>query len=114
MSMTLHVDRSFSKTALVTLQGEVDLSQSPEVRQTVLGCLNDGLDVVVDLAQVAYIDSSGIASFIEAYQSARKLGRKFSLAAVSAAALRVLKLARLDEVFVILAHARDGLPVAED
>lgn len=101
MSMKLTIDRTHGKIAVVALQGEIDLQQSPEVRKEILQCLNDRWDVVVDLARVEYIDSSGIASLVEAFQTARRFGTRFSLAAVSAAALRVLKLARLDEVFVL-------------
>ncbi|PKU23980.1 STAS domain-containing protein [Telmatospirillum siberiense] len=86
---------------VVALQGEIDLQNSPELRKELLSWLAERRDVVVDLQGVAYIDSSGIASLVEAYQTARHQGGRFRLAAVSPAALRVLKLARLDEVFVI-------------
>lgn len=93
--------RHVAGTAVVTLQGEVDLQNSPDLRKELLAWLAARKDVVVDLSGVVYIDSSGIASLVEAYQTARHQGGNFSLAAVSPAALRVLKLARLDEVFVI-------------
>ena len=54
-----------------------------------------------DLSGVTYMDSSGIASLVEAYQCAKKQGAEFSLVRVNPAALRVLKLARLDKVFII-------------
>ena len=55
--------------------------------------------IVVDLGGVTYIDSSGIASFVEGYQRARKIKLQFGLVAASPAVLSVLKLARLDRVF---------------
>ncbi len=88
-------------TAVVALQGEIDLQNSPELRKELLGSLADRHNLVVDLARVDYIDSSGVASLIEALQTARRLGLRLSLAAASAAVMRVLKLARLDEVFTI-------------
>jgi anti-sigma B factor antagonist len=112
MSMTLTIDRSHGNVAVVALQGEIDLQQSPAVRRELMQCLNDRWDVVVDLAKVDYIDSSGIASLVEAFQTARRLGTRFSLAAVSSAAMRVLKLARLDEVFVI--HGGTAAALAAD
>lgn len=86
---------------VVALSGEVDLSTSPKVRDALLDCILGGGSVVVDLAEVAYIDSSGVASLVEAYQSAKSRGLKFALAQVGETPLRVLKLARLDQVFVI-------------
>jgi anti-sigma B factor antagonist len=58
---------------------------------------------------VSYIDSSGIASFVEGYQRARKDRLQFGLVAASPAVLSVLNLARLESVFPLhtdLAAAR--------
>jgi anti-sigma B factor antagonist len=93
--------RRVAGTAVVTLQGEIDLQNSPDLRKELLACLAECQEVVVDLSGVDYIDSSGIAGLVEAYQTARRKKSGFSLAAVSPAAMRVLKLARLDEVFII-------------
>ena len=56
-----------------------------------------------------YIDSSGIASLVEAYQTARKSGSGFGLVEVSEGAMRVLELARLDKVFTIYGSLAEGL-----
>lgn len=87
--------------SVIALQGEVDLQTSPQVRKALLHCLDEERDVLVDLAGVTYIDSSGVASLVEAFQLARKGGTRFALVGVSEAALRVLQLARLDRVFAI-------------
>ena len=86
---------------VVAVSGEVDLSTSPKVRDALLDCVARGSAVVVDLSGVAYIDSSGVASLVEAYQAAKSKGLGFCLAQVSETPMRVLKLARLDQVFVI-------------
>jgi len=86
---------------IVTLSGEVDLSTSPQVRDALLSCILEGSAVAVDLSQVAYIDSSGVASLVEAFQNAKSRGQGFALANVGETPLRVLQLARLDQVFVI-------------
>ena len=94
---------------VVTVSGEVDLSWSAEVRAAILAGLDDKNPVLVDLSGVTYIDSSGIASFVEGYQRARQLHLQFGLVAVSLPVLAVLRLARLETVFPIhadLAAAR--------
>jgi len=96
---------------VVTVSGEVDLSWSAEIRAAILAGLDAKQPVLVVLAAVAYIDSSGIASFVEGYQRARKERLQFGLVAVSPPVLAVLKLARLETVFPIhddLAAARDA------
>jgi anti-sigma B factor antagonist len=59
--------------------------------------------VGVELSQVSYIDSSGIAALVEGFQTARARGSKFALVSVSDAVRAVLELARLDRVFLIVA-----------
>ncbi|MBL4616042.1 MAG: STAS domain-containing protein [Magnetovibrio sp.] len=86
---------------VVAVCGEVDLSTSPQVREALLGCIKGGSSVVVNLSAVSYIDSSGVASLVEAFQTAKSKGLGFALAQISETPMRVLKLARLDQVFVI-------------
>ena len=66
-------------------------------------------NILVDLSAVSYIDSSGVASLVEALQASRKNGTELALAAASEAALRVLELARLDKVFTMYDTVDDGL-----
>jgi anti-sigma B factor antagonist len=88
-------------TILVTLSGEVDLSHSAALRKRLMDLMFERRNVVVDMAAVTYVDSSGIAGLVEAYQMARKGNTRFTLAAVSDPVRRVLQLARLDRVFTL-------------
>ena len=87
--------------AVAAFTGDIDFNSSPKARKVLLELVERKCDVVVDLSSVDYIDSSGVASLIEAYQSAKSAGTRFALVAVSGAALRVLQLARLEKVFPI-------------
>lgn len=94
----------FEKTELLTtiyVNGEVDLSNSAEVRKTILGALKTTPEVKIDLAGVEYIDSSGIAAMVEGLQFANSNGRSFALTNPSAQVRSILELARLDQVFTI-------------
>ncbi|HMM74687.1 MAG TPA: STAS domain-containing protein [Gammaproteobacteria bacterium] len=93
--------------AIVHLTGDIDLSCSPEARKLILEHLAAGKHTLVDLSGVTYIDSSGIASLVEGYQTARKKNLQFGLLAVSEPAMSVLELARLDKVFPIHASVAD-------
>jgi anti-sigma B factor antagonist len=106
MSYAVRTDGGY---AVVELTGDVDLSCSPDARATILSCLTSNRPVLVDLSRVTYIDSSGVASLVEGYQTAKKKGLKFGLVGVSEAALSVLKLARLDKVFPIHATVADRI-----
>lgn len=98
---------------IIAVSGEVDLSWSAEIRAAILAALEARQPVLVELAAVEYIDSSGVASFVEGYQRARKERLQFGLVAVSAQVMAVLTLARLETVFPIhadLAAARGAAP----
>ncbi|HSS64090.1 MAG TPA: STAS domain-containing protein [Gammaproteobacteria bacterium] len=95
--------------AVIALSGDVDLESSPKVRDVLLDCVGAKRPVLVDMSGVAYIDSSGVASLVEAHQRARKVKTTFALAQVSQSAMRVLELARLDKVFTIHSSLADGL-----
>ena len=84
---------------VVRVSGEVDLSWSAQLREAILDGFDARRPVLVELSGVSYIDSSGIASFVEGFQRARKDKLQFGLVAASPAVLSVLKLARLDRVF---------------
>jgi len=106
----MNVDiRDEGDAAVVALSGDVDLESSPHVREALLDCVERKSAVVVDMSAVSYIDSSGVASLVEAFQTARKSDTRFVLARVSEAAMRVLELARLDRVFRIVDEVADGL-----
>lgn len=87
--------------SIIAVEGEVDLQTSPKLRDELLGAISSNKPVVVEMSGVSYIDSSGVASLVEAFQNARSKNLGFSLAALGDAPLRVLKLARLDGVFEI-------------
>lgn len=95
--------------AIVQLTGDIDLSCSPEARKSILDSLAAAQPTLVDLSSVTYIDSSGVASLVEGYQTAKKKNLEFGLLGVSEAALSVLELARLDRVFPIYASLKDRL-----
>ncbi len=93
--------RDDAGVSTVFLSGEIDLESSPLARKVLLDTLARRRALVVDLAEVSYIDSSGIASLVEAYQKARSANLGFTLTAVGPPVMRVLSLARLDKVFPI-------------
>ncbi|NOY67360.1 MAG: STAS domain-containing protein [Gammaproteobacteria bacterium] len=99
--------RTESGYRVLELSGEVDLHYSPQARKQILSLLKEGYDLLVDLSAVEYIDSSGVASLVEGYQSARDDNLRFGLIGVSDAAMQVLQLARLDKVFPIYNSIED-------
>ena len=87
---------------LVKANGEVDLSTSPKLREAVLAAVkSSGGPVGVDLSNVSYMDSSGVATLVEGLKATRQKGQDFALVAPSNSVMKVLQLARLETVFDI-------------
>lgn len=95
--------RRMENVTIFDVSGDIDLANSPEIRKTLLQELRDRRTprVVVNLTQVRYIDSSGVASLVEGLKISRDLGLRFILFGLSPAAREVLQLSRLVKIFEI-------------
>ena len=103
--MGLQIEQSEQDgTAVITIEGEVDLNTSPGLRAALLKAAAKGKgksSLAVDLRGVRYMDSSGVATLIEGLKSVREKGGRFVLLAPSNSVMKVLQLSRLDTVFEI-------------
>ena len=80
-----------------------DFANSPVVRDLVLREIRESRTprVVVNLSQVRYLDSSGVASLIEGLKASRDLGCRFILIGLTTSTREVLQLSRLIKVFEV-------------
>ena len=94
------VDRR-DDAVVVSLAGELDLYNAEEVRRALLDTLADGAELlVVDLAEVTFIDSTALGVLIEA--RSRLADRSgFRLAAPGLEVRRALEVSGLDRHFVV-------------
>lgn len=107
----LHVHTESEDGAVVVSPvGDVDLSRSPVLR-TALKEVQGARParVVVDLAGVDYMDSSGVATLVEALQNARKQSTRFVLCGLREKVRSVFEIARLDSVFTIAGSREEAL-----
>ena len=91
-------------------KGDVDLDSSPKLREAIIESIESKLSpIVVNLGEVTYIDSSGVATLVEGFQLCRKYQGKFRLAGISERVAEVLRLARLDQIFDIHETEKEAL-----
>ncbi|MFQ5586012.1 MAG: STAS domain-containing protein [Thermodesulfobacteriota bacterium] len=99
MNMTIEKEES-GEAALVRLTGEIDMHTSPDVRNALLPLFERGVKgVVVDLAGVTYMDSSGIATMIEGLQWSSREGKRFILTGLCDKVMDVFVLTNLKDAF---------------
>lgn len=101
--MAMQVTReNIGDTVILALEGSVDIYTSSELR----GELKVALDgeaplLVVDMAGVSFVDSSGLATLIEALQRSHGYQGSLVLCNLSSAVRGVFELANLDTIFQI-------------
>lgn len=100
--MNISARRMYHATIL-DVSGNIDMSNSPEVRKVLLKELREKSvsRVVLNLTGVAYIDSSGVASLVEGLKASRESGSRFVLFGLNEAPREVLKISRLLKLFEV-------------
>ena len=82
--------------------GDIDLSRAPSLRTQIAEVFQKTpTRVIVDLSEVPYMDSSGVATLVEGMQIASRGGTKFILLGLQERVRSIFEIARLDTVFTI-------------
>jgi anti-sigma B factor antagonist len=97
------VERTVGVATILDITGDIDLTSSPDLRKVLLRELKEKRTprVIVNLVEVRYIDSSGVASLVEGLKASRDTGMRFALVGLSKGAREVLQLSRLIKIFEI-------------
>ncbi len=108
--MKLNVDRREGGKVVISLQGQVDADTSPQLRDLLEEVASEGPQiVVVDLADVDFMDSSGLSALVTGFKGLSEEGAEFVLTRPRPQALKALKLTQLDHVFPILDSVEEAL-----
>jgi anti-anti-sigma factor len=81
-------------TRVVMVAGEIDLAVAAELQAVLTG----DEDVVIDLSEVTFLDSSGIAAILRAYRLQEANDRLLSVRGATGAVSRVLQITGVDSV----------------
>jgi len=102
--------QKFDKGSMLLIKGDVDMNSSPDVRSSLGEVFKQGgaRAVLINLSGVRYMDSSGIATLVEAMQNCMKQGMKLRLVDLSPPVRDVFELARLSSIFEIFASVSDA------
>lgn len=97
------------KGMLLAVEGQVDMHTSPELRGKLRECLEmKRTPIVVDLTKVGFIDSSGLATLIEALQAVGRYGGRLRLFGLSPAVKNLFKLSNLISIFDLRESREDA------
>ena len=91
------------KAHVVAVSGEVDLFTAPEFKQRVTAPIAAGVDqVIVDLTQTTFIDSSSLGVLIGAHRRLQQRGGRLVVACDTEAIVKTFRITGLDGVFRIV------------
>jgi anti-sigma B factor antagonist len=97
--------------AVVVLKGELDMAAAPTVRSYV-DTAASGRGVVIDLAEVTFVDSSMLKELLRAANELDRYETRLVLAAVPPAVTRLLDLTRTGSLFTIVPDRVAAVQVA--
>lgn len=87
---------------VIAPEGDIDLAHSPALRNSLRQAQSaKPARLIVDLGQVDYMDSSGVATLVEALQIARRNNTRMVLCGMKDRVRSIFEIARLDTVFTI-------------
>lgn len=100
MEFSVSVQPTSSGVTVISVQGEVDVYTAPKLREEIHRKMDEGANrVVVDLAGVAYMDSSGLGVLIGALKRARESGGDLVVSSPNARISRILEVTGLSRIF---------------
>ena len=95
---------------IVHLVGEIDLNRSPAFHEAMIELCDQRPErMVVNLSDVDYIDSSGIATLVDVHTRLKRDGAKMILVAPSARVSSVLEITRLDAFFAMAQTEQEAM-----
>ena len=98
-----HYDWEVGDVFVLHLQGPITLGQGTErLRNLILDALNEGKkNILLNMAEVFYIDSSGLGELVAAYTTATHRGGRLKLMKLTPRVQDVVQLTRVHRIFEV-------------
>jgi anti-sigma B factor antagonist len=104
MTAATPLDINVTETGL-TLAGEIDAYTAPALAEAIGQCAQP--HVLIDMAKVEFVDSSGLRVLIEAHQEAQAADRRIQLTNPSSAVSRLLEISGIDDYLNVTDNVAD-------
>ncbi len=92
------------------ISGDIDMYTSPVLRKDLMAVVEKKVQVLfVEFNEVTYIDSSGIATFVEGLKGMMTYGGKMKFCAIPQKVIEIFSFSKLDKVFDIYGTMEDAI-----
>lgn len=86
---------------ILALNGRFDAQNTPEVKQAIGDALKAMPNLVIDLAEVTFIDSAALATLVHGMKSSRAVGGDLRICNLQSPVRTIFELTRLDKAFAV-------------
>ncbi|MFC1570424.1 STAS domain-containing protein [Candidatus Omnitrophota bacterium] len=90
--------------SIFRMSGDIDINTSPDFKKSFDAAVGAKKDkIVINLKEVSYVDSSGLATLVEILKNMRAYGGKLKLTNLSDKVRGLFEITKLDKLFDIVA-----------
>jgi anti-sigma B factor antagonist len=109
MALKLNLSRT-QNIAVVLCRGRIVFGEeADELRRVILGLLNETDRIVLNLAEIQYMDSNGLGVLVASFISARNRGAEIKFAGLSTRVRGLLTTTKVDRFFEIYNSADEAI-----
>lgn len=101
MPMEYKVEPLADQRAVISISGRLDASNAAELKTVLKEAARTTRYIVIDLARLTFIDSSGLSALVSGFKALREQDGSLALAGVSSQVRVALELTKLDRIFAI-------------
>jgi anti-sigma B factor antagonist len=102
MNFEIKTEKLDGDTYVLSLAGEADLYTAPELKQQLVEVIGEGgVEVVVDLTETTFIDSTTLGVLVSGVKRLRPVDGRLSLVCSDPNITKVFEITGLDKVFEI-------------
>lgn len=95
---------------LLAVAGDLDMATAPSLTSAAMAVVDSGArDVIIDVRELAFCDSSGLAAFVQIATRVAPEGGRLAIAGPQSIVRRILEVSGLDEAFVVVPTVPDAI-----
>jgi anti-sigma B factor antagonist len=100
-------------TAVIALEGEVDIYSAPQFKEALLAGIEDGATtIIVDLGRVTFIDSTALGVLVSGAKRVRPKNGRLDIVCTDENITRIFEITGLDRIFGIYRTREEALRAA--
>lgn len=110
MSLDINIRKEKENLSILSIKGRITAATAMQLKTEIKSLLETGtVNLVLDLQEVEFIDSSGLSAIVSGLKQVREIGGSLKLAGMKTEVQSIFKLTMLDKVFEIYPSAEAAL-----